>query len=90
MTHRDIKPSNIVAKRTSGENDQIKIIDFNTARYHSNNNLSYYPAGTAGFRAPEHQFGLAEGYSSKAADIWSLGITIYVYYHEELPFKGET
>ena len=28
------------------------------------------------------------GYDGKAADIWSLGITLYCFYYLDIPYKG--
>ena len=69
--------------------EEIKLTDFTTVRY-SEDDISYFPSGTPGFRGPEHQFATEEGYSSKSCDIWSIGISMYTYYYENFPFYGET
>lgn len=63
--------------------------DFTTVRY-SKDDISYFTCGTAGFRGPEIQNAGSDGYSCKALDIWSLGISMYTYYHEFFPFLGDT
>ena len=39
--------------------------------------------------APENFTGKIGGFLGKPADIWSLGVCIYVYMTELLPFEGE-
>lgn len=47
-------------------------------------------SGTSGFRCPEMQFNLDEGYDGKAADIWSLGICILTYVNFKIPFWSDS
>ena len=63
--------------------------DFTTSRY-SKDDISYFVTGTPGFRGPEIQFGSSDGYSCRALDVWSAGISMYVYFHENFPFYGES
>ena len=63
-------------------------MDFTTVRY-SDKDTSYFPTGTPGFRGPEHQFAGSDGYSCKATDVWGVGLCIYLFYYETLPFYGE-
>lgn len=65
------------------------VVDFTTVRYKGLDDISYFPTGTPGFRGPEHQFAGSDGYSSKATDVWAVGIAMWVYFHEGMPFKGE-
>lgn len=67
----------------------MKIVDFTTVRYHLTDDISYFPTGTAGFRGPEHQFASSDGYSCKSTDVWGVGLSMYVFYYENLPFFGE-
>ena len=77
ITHRDIKVDNIMA-RTEDLGEEIKLGDFNTVRY-SDDGISNQPAGTLHYRCPDQQFAHQKGYFAKSADIWSLGITIYLF-----------
>ena len=89
ITNRDIKVDNILCKSDSNMGQEIKVADFTTVRF-STDEISYFCSGTPGFRGPEHQFASSEGYSCKASDIWSIGYSMYVYYHEHFPFFAET
>lgn len=88
VTNRDIKIDNILCKTTQNQGDDIKIADFTTVRY-SEDDISYFVAGTPGFRGPEVQSS-ENGYSCRAADIWSFGICLYTFYFGNFPFMGET
>ena len=89
ITNRDIKVDNILCSDTDRNLEEIKMTDFTTIRY-SKDDISFFASGTPGFRGPEHQFASDEGYSSKASDIWSIGISMYTYYFENFPFYGES
>lgn len=89
ITNRDIKVDNILCMTSPLQGADIKIADFTTVRY-SKEELSYFPSGTPGFRGPEQQFATSDGYSCKATDIWSLGISMYTFYTEFFPFMGES
>lgn len=89
ITNRDIKVDNLLCSTTQGKTDEIKIADFTTVRY-SKDDISYFTSGTPGFRGPEHQSASSDGYSCKAGDIWSLGISLYTFYMEYFPFMGES
>lgn len=81
ITNRDIKVDNILCSETHNFGEEIKVIDFTTVRYKPNDDISYFPTGTPGFRGPEHQFAASDGYSCKAADVWSVGYSMYVFYY---------
>ena len=89
ITNRDIKVDNILCTKTSEKIHEIKLTDFTTIRYNKDD-ISFFPSGTPGFRGPEHQFETEDGFSCKASDIWSIGISMYTFYYENFPFYGET
>ena len=82
--HRDIKPANILIHK-----DQVKLGDFGLARVidlqHEDSFKSFFTfAGTLQFMAPELL--RAEKYPFKC-DVWSVGVTIFMIFTHELPFK---
>lgn len=88
ICHRDIKPENIVY---SSKDECCKIIDFSisTFKENENNYNTKEPGGSIYFQAPEqYEIGSHNPFIS---DIWSLGVTIYIFLFEVYPFdsKGE-
>ncbi|XP_065663608.1 calcium/calmodulin-dependent protein kinase kinase 2 isoform X2 [Hydra vulgaris] len=84
IIHRDIKPSNLLLD----ESDHIKIADFGVSDMFEgeDDSLNKY-AGSPAFQAPEvldHRF--RDKYSGKAADVWSMGITLYCFLYGQCPF----
>lgn len=79
ITNRDIKIDNILCRTTTQQGADIKIADFTTVRF-MEDDISFFPSGTPGFRGPEQQFASSDGYSCKATDIWSLGVSMYTFY----------
>lgn len=69
--HRDVKPENIFVRYVNG-NEQFVLGDFGIARDMEGGQLT--EVGTDLFRAPE----TCSGHCSKNADIYSLGVTLYV------------
>lgn len=51
ITNRDIKVDNLLCKKTGNKGDDVKIADFTTVRY-SSDDTSYFISGTPGFRGP--------------------------------------
>ena len=76
IIHRDIKPSNIMVSK-SGD---LKLIDFGLSTYMQDGPKSV--AGTAYFMAPE----ITKGDYDAKADIWSLGVLMYMLLSGEWPF----
>jgi serine/threonine protein kinase len=70
IIYRDLKPSNLIISK----NDNIKLIDFGTARHfkHENTDDTVY-LGTPGYAAPE-QYGF--GQTDVRTDIYNFGMTI--------------
>merc|ERR1712167_220393 len=72
MVHCDIKPANFVFVRDSMDSP-IKLIDFGFCQvYHWNKKLNEI-CGTPHYMAPE----VIKGKYSCAADIWSMGATLF-------------
>lgn len=83
VIHRDIKPTNILVAITS-TGYQAKVSDFGLAKQVNPLTLMATAAGTLPFKAPEV---FTNGKTdSPAADVWSLGVTLYMLLTDEMPF----
>jgi len=51
ITNRDIKVDNVLCTETANKLEEIKLTDFTTVRY-SSDDISFFPSGTPGFRGP--------------------------------------
>ena len=85
IVHRDLKPENIMMAG-KGSLD-VKITDFGLSRVVDEKGLMSTLCGTPQYMAPEIL--MKQKYSSKA-DIWSIGIILYVILSSRLPFSGST
>lgn len=85
IIHRDLKPENILLT----EAEDIKICDFGTAEKFEKkgDEMVGDSAGTHHFFAPESCTG--DAYDGYKADIWALGVTIYVFAFGRVPFFCE-
>jgi calcium-dependent protein kinase len=81
IVHRDIKPENIMI----GKDKELKLIDFGLSKAKNEKGKLHTIAGTPFYMAPEVLDG---GYSYKA-DIWSLGVLLYILLSGYLPFQGD-
>lgn len=92
ISHRDIKPENIMV-RIDRENDNavvdLKVIDFGLSDTECENGQSQKLGGSLGFIPLEiwHSVKYAKSYDPFAADVWSLGITIFTVFYNELIFN---
>ncbi|KAI8109697.1 hypothetical protein M9434_000976 [Picochlorum sp. BPE23] len=85
IVHGDIKPENMLL---SGDGS-VKISDFGQSQILSPESSKLTKTlGTPAFLAPEVCAG--EEYDGFAADIWSLGVSLYHFIFGELPFKGDS
>ncbi len=87
VIHRDIKPNNIWLE---GERARVKVLDFGLARPENDAlGLTEFGAliGNPQYMAPEQAAGEPVG---PRADLFSLGVVLYVMSTGELPFPGKT
>ena len=90
VIHRDIKPSNLLR----ADNGEVKIADLGVSdEFDGVDAMLTATAGTPAFTPPEclttTRTGV-DGWSGKAADIWSLGVTLFSLVTGFLPFPGVT
>ncbi len=84
VVHRDLKAENLLLDA----DNNIKLADFGFSNYFSSGSLLSTWCGSPPYAAPE----LFEGkqYVGPKADIWSLGVVLYVLVSGSLPFDGAT
>lgn len=85
IVHRDLKAENLLL---TADYKCVKLADFGFSNYYSNDNFLATWCGSPPYAAPE----LFEGkqYHGPKADIWSLGVVLYVLVCGALPFDGNT
>ncbi|MEC7524673.1 MAG: serine/threonine-protein kinase [Myxococcota bacterium] len=90
IVHRDVKPSNLLLVRSGASREFVKLIDFGIAA-ESGADLTLTATGmivgTPGYIAPEVITG---GEASPAADVYALGMVLYVMLTGTEPFDGGT
>ncbi|XP_075216090.1 testis-specific serine/threonine-protein kinase 1-like [Lycorma delicatula] len=88
IAHRDIKCENILITN----NLNVKLADFGFARFVVDNGGNFLMSrtfcGSLPYTAPEILEGHA--YDARKADMWSLGVVLYVMLNRSLPFESQS
>merc|ERR1719210_1113749 len=82
IAHRDLKLENFLFQKK--ETDYVKLIDFGLSKFVNKDINMTQAYGTLGYMAPEV---LSRSYT-KLADMWSLGVIVYMMLTGSPLFKG--
>ena len=82
VAHRDIKLENILLD----EGHKIKIIDFGFSIVTQKDKLLNIFCGTPSYMSPE--LATKKDYQGWHADVWALGVLLFVFLCGKFPFKG--
>ena len=85
VVHRDIKPDNCLIT----EDDILKIVDFGVSEMFEKQSdmATAKSAGSPAFMPPELCVAKHGAISGRAADIWSMGVTLYCLRYGHIPFE---
>jgi len=94
IVHRDLKPENILLTTKDRNSMQLKIADFGLARSNHQSNDCKTFCGTPHYFAPEvintfRDHESTEAGYGKQADMWSLGVILYIMLSGIPPFEEE-
>ena len=84
VAHGDIKPENILVDGTFN----LKLADFGSAAKFSKGSLSAYKTETSPYLSPEKH--VEESYDPFKADIFALGVVLFIMVSGSLPFESAT
>lgn len=88
ITHRDLKPENVLLSSEKNET-VIKITDFGLSKVVGEQSLMKTLCGTPSYLAPEVLVNCGTGGYSKAVDLWSLGVILFICLAGYPPFSEE-
>ncbi|KAJ9615866.1 hypothetical protein H2200_001943 [Cladophialophora chaetospira] len=85
VVHRDIKPDNCLVT----EDDVLKVVDFGVSEMFNKDSemRTAKSAGSPAFLPPELCVARHGDVSGRAADIWSMGVTLYCLKYGRIPFE---
>ncbi|KAL2824004.1 kinase-like domain-containing protein [Aspergillus cavernicola] len=88
IVHRDIKPDNCLVT----SEDVLKVVDFGVSEMFEKDSdmFTAKSAGSPAFLPPELCVVKHGDVSGKAADIWSMGVTLYCIRYGRLPFEKQS
>lgn len=88
ICHKDIKPENFLFcwdKKKPGKVSSVKLCDFELSEYFDEQKVFTVACGSPSYAAPEICVD-CQSYRGEKADIWSLGITLFVLLCGEFPW----
>lgn len=83
VCHRDLKPENILLT----DDNRVKLVDFGMSSMHTPGTKLQTACGSPQYCAPEVLHG--DPYDGRAADVWSLGVTLFAMTTGGLPFDDD-
>lgn len=88
IIHRDLKPDNCLIT----DDDVLKIVDFGVSEmFEKDSDMNTAKsAGSPAFMPPELCVARHGQVSGKAADIWSMGVTLYCLKYGKIPFEKDS